>query len=159
MLKDQELFDFLNSPPPPPPIEPTEAQVNLCLNRLKKVNRVFRIEDKYGEGPYKTREWQRTAQTPANDRPTPNMDDGFSYAFTLPYFKRHLTWFEFMKKRTASQNKQLLFGFSSMKQLRKWFHNHEEFMILFEIGFKIKIYENVEGYDSGSQVVFIQDKK
>lgn len=152
-----DFFEFDPNYKPPKPTPPSDQLIQSCLNQLPKVTTIFRIENRFGEGPYYSTEWKRTPHTPANGRPTPNMDDGFCRVFTHSYFKRHDAWFDHLKK-TVKDDQKILFGFSSMKQLLKWFHNHEEFKILFEIGYKIKIYKNVEGYDSGSQVIFYHNK-
>lgn len=135
-----------------------ENQLNL---HTKKVNKVYRVESKEGFGPYTETLWRLINQTPANGRPTPNCDDGFSEAFSeyKQYYGLRSAWFDEFQKACIKENIEIKFGFSSIDQLWTWFHHAEENVILFDImNFQIKVYEQVEGYDSGTQVIFWNKK-
>ena len=134
------------------------------FSQLKKeltiVNTVYRIENKEKLGPYSEDFWQMISQTPANGRPTPNMDDGFGNCFKNQFdYDLQKGWFDIFKKTASKENINLLFGFSSETQLYKWFNHIEENKKLFSSGFKIKKYENIIGIDSGIQVVFWNNLK
>lgn len=147
---------FLNSEPPKlRPLQKISGKEieSLLRSNLKVVSTVYRLE-KDGLGPYTLNDgWQRDRHCPRTGRCTPGSDDGFKRAFIgiEPEERMRSDWFHHLVKRG---NKEFFFGFSSMKQLFKWFHDHEELMELFRRGYKIVPYENVEGFDSGSQVIF-----
>lgn len=152
---DLDLDFFANCTPPPPPILQTMSKEEMVghLKKLHTVSTVFRIE-KNGLGPYTDNpNWQKDRHCPRTGRCTPGSDTGFMQAFVScePDERKRMDWFHHLSKKS---NESFLFGFSSMKQLHKWFHNHEELMELFKRGYKIRIYRNVQGFDSGSQVIF-----
>lgn len=143
-----------------------EYELSFLLKQLslhtKKVKTVYRIENDQGFGPYSESSWRKINQTPANGRPTPNVDDGFVYAFhNYPQeYRLQKGWFDELQKQAIRNNMTILFGFSSFKQLWRWFHHAEENKILFQdLKFKIKTYRNVEGFDSGTQSLFFIPKK
>ena len=156
MNLDLELIEMLNTPlakqaARSQPVYPLEF-FTTRLDKLPKVTTVFRIEHKDdASGPYGTKGWQRTPHTPAYGRSTPNADDGFQSVFPedLQRF-----WFDFYKR---SELKEVKFGFSSLEQLKKWFHNETELNTLKSLGFIIKEYNNVSGVDSGTQVIFSEN--
>lgn len=122
------------------------------LAELPQVTTVFRIENKNRKGPYAVQgQWQKEVHTPASGRPSPNSDSGFCKVFHEDVVR--YGWFDLYRE---VQTKQMLFGFSSLKQLQAWFQP-EELKALEQLGYSISVYENVKGVDSGQQVIFMKD--
>jgi hypothetical protein len=149
-----DFFKDIKPPPRPPLFLLTGKQMIQALNQsLPTVNTVYRIE-RNGLGPYTENPgWQKDSHTPRTGRCTPISDCGFKRAFIFlePDERVRGDWFHHLQKTT---DQEYLFGFSSMKQLLRWFHNHEELKELFSRGYKIVVYRNVKGFDSGTQVIF-----
>lgn len=167
-MSDDSLFDIDDLfspakgwvPPPPPKLYGLSAeQLKDCLRKnTKNVHTVYRLE-KDGLGPYTLNDnWKTTSHTPGNKRYTPGTDLGFVNAFSQVEsdLKVRECWFHHLKKKSSED---FLFGFSSIEQLLKWFYCHKEIKTLFERGYKIHVYRNVEGFDSGSQVIFASPHK
>lgn len=164
VIDDEILFNdwFLNNKL----IPEKEYELSFLMKQLKlhtkQVKTVYRVENDKGDGPYSENSWRILNQTPANGRPTPNMDDGFIYAFNNypEEYRLQRGWFDEFKKQATKNDMELLFGFSSFRQLWRWFHHSEENKKLFqELKFKIKPYHNVIGFDSGIQTIFWIPKK
>jgi hypothetical protein len=101
---------------------------------MKILNRVYRFENEEGKGPYfnyPSQEWATSNHCADTGRPGP-CEDGIPSQLIDNCF---------------------IFGFSSIRQLRKWFHRKERLHLYFR-GFKIKVYKNVAGMDTGNQVIF-----
>jgi hypothetical protein len=100
---------------------------------------IYRIEDRYGIGPYQTRLYNHDLieREEGDKTPTPYTDMGAIWNY-LEY---------------KNIRREFVFGFTSMEQLYAWF-TEEELDVLEDYGFDINMYSSNIYHETDKQVIF-----
>lgn len=109
---------------------------------------VYRIEGPDGKGPWNS----DYAPTYPNEWGKP-YGAGSSSVHPSPMFDAPLTdwWLELQRH---GYHKAYSFGFSSLGQLRRWFHNTSWLQDLHHAGFTIRVYDATDARHGDRQTVF-----
>jgi hypothetical protein len=111
---------------------------------------VYRIENAAGEGVYRAKGWTFGVYYTADSsrHPLPHDDSALMRAIPSDY----LHW-------DGRLRACLIYGFSSLDQLRCWFYADEWRKVMHENGFSVSVYSGFDSdiYAGDTQAVFIKD--